>query len=213
MRGAMLATCYKRDMFRKRLLWLTKCLLYCVLGMFVAGRLSDLLNPLIWWALHQSGTTFLQRPFFIAAYYLALIGVYGFSLGLIPIHRLQELLASSFGKFRFRSHLRPEVIFSRPLLWAWIPVGLVLAFRLLTFSLRRDHSVLGSTTYGESRYEHFFAPLNLHSTSDPSAWIFDRFVLTGPTLFLLAYTAGVWLRHHFPERPASPTEAPETPAS
>jgi hypothetical protein len=35
---------------------------------------------------------------------------------------------------------------------------------------------------------------------------FDRFVLTGPTLFLLAYTAGVWLRHHFPEHPASPAE-------
>jgi hypothetical protein len=98
------------------------------------------------------------------------------------------------------------MIFSRPLLWAWGPVGLVLVYRLLTFPLGRDHSVLGSTTYGESRYEHFFAPLNLRSTSDLPAWIFDRFVLTGPTLFLLAYTTGVWLRHQFPEHPASPAE-------
>jgi hypothetical protein len=56
----------------------------------------------------------------------------------------------------------------------------------------------GATTHGESRYEHFFAPLNLRSESDLATWIFDRFVLTGPALFFLAYTVGVWLRHQFP---------------
>jgi hypothetical protein len=49
---------------------------------------------------------------------------------------------------------------------------------------------------------------NIRATSDPSAWIFDRFVLTGPTLFLLAYTVGVWLRHEFPRRPFIPNEKP-----
>jgi hypothetical protein len=194
-------------MLRKRLLWITKCLLLCLAGIFIAGRLSGLLNPLIWWTLHQGGTTFLQRSSFIAAYYLPLIGIYGFCLGLIPIHRLKELFASSFGKIEFRSKPGPELIFSRPLLWAWAPVGLVLAFRFLTFSTKVDQSVLGSTTYGEGRYEHFFAPLNLGSASDPATWIFDRFVLTGPTLFLLAYAAGVWLRHQFPELPSGPSEA------
>jgi hypothetical protein len=193
-------------MFGKQLLWLTKCLLFCLLGIFIAGRLSDLLNPLVWWALHQSGTTFQQRPSFIAAYYLPLIAIYGFFLGLIPLHRLQELLASFFGNLRFKLQLRTEMIFNRPLLWAWAPVGLLLAYRLLTYPIGRDHSVLGSTTYGESRYKHFFAPLNFRSASDLPAWIFDRFVLTGPTLFLLAYTAGVWLRHQFPEHPATPAE-------
>jgi hypothetical protein len=194
-------------MFRKRLLWLTKCLLFCLLGIFIAGRLSDLLNPLIWWVLHRSGTIFLQRPWFIATYYLPLVGTYGFVLGLVPIHRLQELTASFFGAFRSRVHIQPEMTFSRPLLWAWAPVGFVLLFRLFTFPTAREHSVLGPTIYGEGRYEHFFA-LNLRSTSDPSAWIFDRFVLTGPTLFLLAYTFGVWLRHEFPDPPVSPAEAP-----
>jgi hypothetical protein len=135
-------------MVRKRLLWLGKCLLFCLLGMFIAGRLSDLLNPLIWWALHKNGTTLLERPSFIASYYLPLIGMYGLSLGLIPIHRLQELLASSLGKFRFRSGLRPETALSRPMLWAWVPVGLAFLFRLLTFPVKADHSVLGSTAYG-----------------------------------------------------------------
>ena len=174
--------------------------------MFVAGRLSDLLNPLAWWVLHQSGTTLLQRPSFIAAYYLPLIGTYGFSLGLVPFYRLQELLAWSSGHLRFKARLQPEMVFGRPLLWAWAPVGLVLAFRLLTFPLARDHSVLGSTRYGESRYEHFLAPLNLYTETNLSAWIFDRFVLTGPTLFLLAYAVGVWFRHQFPELPASAAE-------
>jgi hypothetical protein len=190
-------------MVRERLFWLGKCLLCCLLGMFIAGRVSDLLNPLVWWAMHTSGATLLQRNSFIASYYLPLIALYGSFLGLTPIHRLQELLVSSMGKFRFNSKPRAEMIFSRPLLWAWVPVGSVLAFRLLTFSVKSDHSVLGSTTFGETRYEHFFAPLSLRSTFDPSSWIFDRFVLTGPTLFLLAYTVGVWLRHQLPEHPAN----------
>jgi hypothetical protein len=68
-------------MLRKRLLWLGKCLLLCLLGIFIAGRLSDMLNPLIWWALHENGTTLLERPAFIASYYLPLIGIYGLLLG------------------------------------------------------------------------------------------------------------------------------------
>ncbi len=92
------------------------------------------------------------------------------------------------------------------MLWAWVPVGLALVFRLLIFNVRADNSVLGSTTYGEGRYGHFFAPLSLRSTSDVPAWIFDRFVLTGPTLFLFAFSVGVWLRHQFPEHPAGSAE-------
>jgi hypothetical protein len=86
-------------------------------------------------------------------------------------------------------------------------VGLT-SIRFLTFSTKADQSVLFSATHGEGRYEHFFAPLNLRSASDLSKWIFDRFVLTGPTLFLFAYTVGVWLRHQFPGPPSSPAEAP-----
>jgi hypothetical protein len=204
----MLSPCYKVGVLRKRLLWLSQCLLFCLTGIFVAGRLSGLLNPLVWWGLHQSRNTFLQRPSFVATYYLPLIGIYGFCLGLIPIHRLKELFASSLGKIEFRSTPEPELVFSRPLLWAWTPFGLVLGVRFLTFSTRSDQSVLFSATHGESRYEHFLAPLNLRSASDLSAWIFDRFVLTGPTLFLLAYTVGVWLRHQFPGPPSSRAEAP-----
>jgi hypothetical protein len=165
-------------MFGKRLLWLTKCLLFCLLGIFIAGRLSDLLNPLVWWTLHLTGTTSQQRPSFIAAYDLPLLAIYGFFLGLIPLHRLQELLASFFGNLRFKPQLRTEIIFSRPLLWAWAPVGFILVYRLLTYPLGRDHSVLGSATYGESRYEHFFGALTLRSAPDLRALIFDRFVLT-----------------------------------
>jgi hypothetical protein len=179
----MLSPWYKVGVLRKRLLWVTQCLLFCLAGTFVAGRLSGMLNPLVWWALHQSRNTFLPRPSFVATYYLPLIGIYGFCLGLIPIHRLKEFFASSLGKIEFRSTPGPELVFSRPLLWAWTPVGLVLGIRFLTFSTKSDESVLFSATHGESRYEHFFAPLNTRSASDLSAWIFDRFVLTGPHCF------------------------------
>jgi hypothetical protein len=72
-------------MFRKRLFWLTKCLLFSFLGIFIAGRVTDFLDPPIWWVLHRNGATFLQRPSFIATYYLPLVGAYGFVLGLVPI--------------------------------------------------------------------------------------------------------------------------------
>ena len=194
-------------MLRKRLLWITQCLLFCLAGILISGRLSGLLNSLVWWALHQSGATFLQRPSFVAAYYLPLTGVYGFSLGLIPIHWLKELFASSFGKIGFRSMARLELVFSRPLLWAWAPVCLVLTIRFFTFSTNVHQSVLFSATHRESRYEHFFAPLNVPYAFDLSTWIFDRFILTGPTLFLLAYSAGVWLRHQYPGPPSSFAES------
>ena len=37
--------------------------------------------------------------------------------------------------------------------------------------------------YGEGRYEHFFAPLNLRATSDLSAWTFDRSFSLAPLYF------------------------------
>jgi hypothetical protein len=199
-------------MFRNQFLWLTKCLLFCLLGMFLGGRLSDLIGPLIWWLFHQSGTTSMQRPSFIATYYLPLIGTYGFALGLIPFHRLQKFFASALGHLRFKPRLRSEMIFSRPLLWAWLPVGMVLLFRVLHFQLARGHSVLTTTTYGESAYQHFLAPLSLGSESNLQVWIIDRFLLTGPTLFLLAYTVAVWLRHQLATQPASPVAAAEEAA-
>jgi hypothetical protein len=168
--------------------------------MFVLADCQTCLIRLFLVALHRNGTTSLQGAFFIGAYYLPVVARYGFSLGLIPIHRLQEPLASSFGKFRYGSHPRTEMVISRPLLWAWAPVGLVLACRLLAFPIGRDRSLLGSTTYCASLYEGSIAPLDLHLTSDLHGWIFDRFVLTGPTLFLVAYSAAVWLRHQFPAR-------------
>jgi hypothetical protein len=173
----MLSPCYKVGVLRKRLLWVTQCLLFCVAGIFVAGRLSSLLNPLVWWGLHQSRNTFLQRPSFVATYYLPLIGIYGFCLGLIPIHRLKELFASSLGKIEFRSTPGPELVFSRPLLWAWTPVGLVLGIRFLSRSVNFPH-LAKNARYGAPEFvagkipEIFCSHADsLPSESHPFAWI------------------------------------------
>ena len=123
--------------------------------------------------------------------------------GFNPSPSTTRASVSSFGYLRFKSHVPAATIISRPLLWAWVPVGLVLAYRLATFQLGRDRSVLESMTNGEARYEHFLGPLNLQPQSELHTWIFDRFVLTGPALFLIAHTSGVWLRHHFSGNPPS----------
>lgn len=197
------------NMSWKRFLWLAQCLIICLLGIFVAQRLADLLNPVVWWVLHKIGKTSSLCPLFSASYYVPLIGIYGFLLGMIPIRRLQELVASSFGRLRFQSSPQQEMIFSRPILWAWAPVGLALVLRLLTFKTNAGHSVLASTIRGEGRFEHFFGPIGYRSRYDPAAWIFDRIVLTGPTVFLLAYAFGVWLRHQISERTVVPAEVDE----
>jgi hypothetical protein len=193
-------SCYNLEMLRYRVIWVTKCVLYSIAGNFVAGRLSGLLNPLVWWILHKAGITFLQRPAFSATYYLPLTAAYGFCLGLIPIHQLQELVLSFFG--RFQSEPRPvkEIQARGPLVWAWVPIGLVFAFRFLMFKDIVTDSVLGSPAYGEGRYEHFFAPFSAASVTNVRVWIFDRFLVAGPTFFLIAYSAAVWLRHQFPAK-------------
>ena len=185
-----------------RLVWAVKCLGLCLLGILIAGRLLGLLNPVVWWVFHQSGSTNLQRAVFSTTYYLPLIGLYGFVLGLIPIHRLYEAAAHLFGRIRFISQPRQELDISRPLLWAWVPVGLLLALRLVSFALQRDHSVLGPMPQSETIYDHFFAPLGSFESIDTARWMIDRLAITSRTLFLAAYTVGVGLRHQFPKRPA-----------
>ena len=187
-------------MVRERMLWTAKCLLYCLCGTFALGRIEGLLNPAVWWLAHQSGMLTMSRPLFTATFYLPLALLYGCVAGVIPIHSLRELLASALGLFRFRSHAGSQRDLSRPLLWSWAPVGTIFTLRFLSF--RANHSVLPGASYS-NRYEHFFGSLPTLSIAESHTWIFDRFALTAPTLFLISYAATVYLRH----RLTAPKEA------
>jgi hypothetical protein len=46
---------------------------------------------------------------------------------------VERAFASFFGQIEFRSNPGPELVFSRPLLWAWAPVGLLLVIHFFDF--------------------------------------------------------------------------------
>jgi hypothetical protein len=178
--------------------------------MFLLGLIGSTVTPFISWAIYHTDPTPHARNLFAMHYYLFLTSLYGFALGLIPTHKLQEALNSVLGNFA-SSHLSTppssEPDFTRPHLWAWLPVGTVFLLRFIMWQ-PPDNSVLATTS--EGRFEHFFFPrdfgsFNLFSHTN-QLWVFDRYLLTGPTLFLLAYSLGFWFRQQLPSNPDVQTE-------
>lgn len=194
---------------RKEISWFWKCLGFCFLGIFVLNVIGRTVTPLLSWCLYHTNPTPHARNVFAMHYYLLLTALYGFLLGLIPPNRIREVFNSLFANFASKPLLTSPKNddFTQPIIWAWLPIGTLFLLRFVTW--RSPHpSVIAAAS--EGRFEHFFFPpdtvlLNLfvHTTQ---LWIFDRYVLTGPTLFLLSYPLGVWFRHQFPSLPdADPT--------
>jgi hypothetical protein len=188
-------------MARSTYLWLLKCLGFCLIGMLLLGFIGSSVTPLIKWAIyHNDPTSFLAKTFG-PRFYLPLCAFYGLALGLIPLHRILEAIQTSFGVLSARptSKVENELDWSRPILWAWVPIGIVFLLRFIIWQ-PFDRSILTSASSG--RFDYFFSPPNfvVLATLSPTAiaWMFDRFGITGPTIFLLAYPIGVWLRHQFP---------------
>lgn len=194
----------------KAIPWLLKCIGFCVLGIILLGIVGQTITPIISWAIYHNDPTSPLRRFFGVHNYFLLCALYGFTLGLIPLHRIRELLRSYFGKLTAKSSpkIDNESDWKRPILWAWLPVGLLFLLRFILWQ-PLDHSVL-ATAASQGHLEYFFsspasANMNLWAYRE-GAYLLDRVVLTGPTIFLLAYPLGVWLRHQFP----SPAENDQT---
>lgn len=173
------------------------------MGVIVLNMIGRTITPLLSWCLYHSDPTPLARNMFAMHYYLVLTALYGFVLGLIPLYQIRETLSSSFANFYSKSDSTPhrKLDFTQPILWAWLPVGTLFFLRFVTWH-SPDASVIA--TAADGRLRHFFFPpytytmnLFLHSTQ---IWIFDRYALTGPTIFLLAYPFGVWFHRQLPSR-------------
>jgi hypothetical protein len=105
-------------------------------------------------------------------------------------------------RFRTQAHVNqtPETDWGRPILWAWSPLAIIFLMRFVSWQ-SPNRSVLAATDPFE-RFNHFFNPMAMVDWSllapQASIMIFDLVIITGPMVFLLAYTAGVWLRHQRP---------------
>lgn len=186
-------------MLERRARWLAICLVCSVIAALFAGFLSFSIHPIVWWFLRKSGSTYLPRGAFELQYHAVLLGVEGFLLGLVPLHRLRAAGAALLARFRFAETALPESTWNRPLLWAWLPFALLLLWRMLVFDTGESSSVLGRTSFRETRWEHLFGPLTFQRTlPEYLSVLIDRFVVLGPMILLLAYTLAVWLRHALP---------------
>lgn len=181
--------------------WCVKCVGFTVAGIIVCGQVTLYVTSIVWWCLFLSGATHLSHPTFGFEHFFGLRAIFGFMLGLIPLSALLGAARSMWARFQSPRGTATcaEGDWSRPELWAGLPLALLLLVELVLWQ-PTDSSVL-ATMPTEGRLQHFFNPMAIATMNylAPSAprYVLDLVIVTGPMVFLMAYSVGVVLRHQF----------------
>jgi hypothetical protein len=195
--------CYIWSML-KAVTWCAKCLFLYFLVAVVAIRFSWVLTTPAWQLADKMHWTQLNRVAFVLSYFLPLFAAAGFLLGLVPFGKLGkalgDLLHSLFPSTSSKLPSEPDVV--QPILWAWLPVTLAFLARFATWQSR--NSSVFDAHRSPGRVERFFGPLNTQTSGLlDDKWISDRFLFTGPMLFLIACAIAALIRYRL-------TASPET---
>jgi len=120
---------------RSTYLWLLKCLGLCLLGIPVLSFIGTSVTPLIKWCIYHNDPASPLAKTFGPRFYLPLSVVYGLALGFIPMHRMLEILQSSLGNLFAKPSLKldNELDWRRPVLWAWVPIGVLFLLRFVAW--------------------------------------------------------------------------------
>jgi hypothetical protein len=194
----------------KAITWCAKCLFLYFLVTVAAIRFSWIFTNPVWQVAHQMHWTQLNRVSYILNYFLPIFAIAGFLIGLIPFGKLGKAIGElSASLFPFASsHLAPDPDAVAPILWAWLPVTLAFLIRFVTWQ-SRNSSVLNPHR-SPGRVERFFGPLNSQAPALlDNKWISDRFIFTGPMLFLIACALAVLLRHRVASTRQTTLNSPE----
>jgi hypothetical protein len=176
----------------KAVTWCAKCLFLYFLVVVAALRFSYIVTLPVWQIAQKMHWTQLNRPVYVLSYFLPIFAITGFVIGLIPFGRLGKALSNLFPSAS--SRLAPEPDQVAPILWAWLPVTGAFLIRFATWQSR--YSSVLDPGRSPGRVERFFAPL--HSQTNAmvdNRWISDRFIFTGPMLFLMTCALAVLIRH------------------
>lgn len=176
--------------------WCAKCLfLYCLVA-FAAIRLWPISMAYIYQLAASMHWTNLNRISYVLSYFLPMFAVAGFLLGLVPFGRLSEAVRDL--RRSLSNSPSTEILSDSdavpPILWAWLPV--TLAFLIRFVSWRSRTSSVFDAHRSTGRLERFFGPLygqNPNLLDDK--WITDRFLFTGPMLFLMACALAALIRY------------------
>jgi hypothetical protein len=187
--------CYTWVMLRV-ITWCAKCLFLYFLVVIAAVRYSWVFTVPVWQVALKMHWTQLNRTNYVLSYFLPIFAITGLLIGLIPFGRLGKAIGELFASFfpSASSKLAPEPDPIAPVLCAWIPVTLAFLVRFATWQ-SRNSSVL-DPHLSAGRVERFFGPLRSQTPGlIDNRWISDRFIFTGPMLFLMACAIAVLLRH------------------
>jgi hypothetical protein len=180
----------------KAVTWCVKCLFLYFLVVVAAIRYSWVFTTPVWGLANKMHWTQLNRVAFVLSYFLPIFAVAGFVLGLVPFGKLGKALGDLFRSFFPSASARlptdPDAI--PPILWAWLPVTLAFLTRFITWQSR--NSSVFDAHRSPGRVERFFGPLYAQSSGLlDDKWITDRFLFTGPMLFLMACAIAALVRY------------------
>ncbi|WP_035349436.1 hypothetical protein [Edaphobacter aggregans] len=184
-------------MFRA-ITWCAKCLFLYALVAVLSIKFAWIFVLPTWAVATKFHWTTQNRLVFLLSAFLPIFAAAGFLLGLLPFGRLGKAVTEiAPGLARF---VEPDPI--PPIYWAWLPVTVAFLIRFLTWQSRNASVLGGNNTSG--RIARFFGTLNAQTPAllDPR-WAQDRFLLTGPMLFLMACAIAVLLRHTLSRKPAA----------
>jgi hypothetical protein len=176
--------------------WCAKCLFLYLLVAITAARYSWVFTTPVWGVATKMHWTQLTRVAFILSYFLPIFAAAGFLLGLVPFGKLGkaigELLRSLSPAAASGLAAEPDPV--PPVLWAWLPVTLAFLIRFTTWQ-SQNASILDPHR-SQGRVERFFGPLQSQAPALlDNKWISDRFLYTGPMLFLMACAVAALLRY------------------
>lgn len=178
--------------------WCAKCLFLYILVAILAYKLAWLFVLPVWAAGTKLHLTTQPARVFLLNYFLPIFTISGFLLGLLPFHRLGR------GVTELAPGLKPFVEPDQvpAIYFAWVPVAFAFLIRFFSWESRNASVFGGNNTTG--RAARFFGALNAQTPAlfDPN-WAKDRFLFTGPMLFLIAAALAVLLRRSLFGKPES----------
>ena len=189
--------------------WCAKCLFLYFLVAFTALRFSWVFTTPVWQIATRMHWTQMTRVAYILSYFLPIFAIAGLLIGLVPLEKLARALGELYRSFSPRAtpQTAPESDLPPPILWAWAPVTFAFLIRFATWH-SSNASVLNPYQHS-GRLERFFGALHAQTPGLlDQRWVLDRFLFTGPMLFLIACALAVLLRRSFtsgrimPNKPA-----------
>ena len=193
--------------------WCAKCLFLYFLVAILAIRFSWIFTTPVFQIATRFHWTQRTQFIFVLSYFLPIFAAAGFLFGLIPFGKLGKAFAdlyhSFFGSSRIKLPAEPnEPTLAPPILWAWLPVTLAFLVRFVTWQSRNSSVLDPHRSVG--RFERFFGPLYAQTAGLlDSKWVTDRFLFTGPMLFLMACAIAAWLRYRLTSPRTTPSPTPE----